>query len=594
MQVIATAGHVDHGKSTLVRALTGMEPDRLAEERRRGLTIELGFAWTRLPSGRRLAFVDVPGHERFLATMLAGVGPVPAVMFVVAADEGWMPQSEEHLVALEALGVRHGLLVVTRADLAAPGPARAAAVARLARGTLAGAAAVTVSGHTGRGLPELVDALDRLAAALPTPDPDAPVRLWADRAFTVKGSGTVLTGTLPAGRIRVGDTLLLDGEPVRVRGLQSLKETTESVTGVARVAVNLRAPTPSSRGTALVTPDAWTFTDLLDAHLNPSSPLPPAGKEAPAPHIELPAQVVAHIGSAAVRCRVRPLAERYVRLRLERALPLHVGDVLLLRDPGRAGVRVLAGATVVDVRPPPLERRRGAARARAAALAGPPGAAALLRTHGFLTTAALRAMGVPPPGEPVCGDWHADPEHWAALRRALAEAVRRHAASSPLQPGLPVEAARRELGLPDRRLVHALAGGEIIEADGRLTIGGGGLPARVVKAVEALIAGLGPFRAPEAGRLAELGLGPREVAAAVRAGLLLRIAPGVVLPSGADRRAVEVLRRLPQPFTVSQARRALDTTRRVAVPLLEHLDRRGLTHRVDDSHRRCPPATSEH
>ena len=123
MHVVATAGHVDHGKSTLVRALTGMEPDRLEEERRRGLTIELGYAWTTLPSGERLAFVDVPGHERFLGTMLAGVGPVPAVMFVVAADEGWMPQSEEHLVALEALGVRHCLLVVTRADLADPTPA---------------------------------------------------------------------------------------------------------------------------------------------------------------------------------------------------------------------------------------------------------------------------------------------------------------------------------------------------------------------------------------------------------------------------------------------------------------------------------------
>src|SRR5919106_3740125 len=123
MHVVATAGHVDHGKSTLVRALTGMEPDRWAEERRRGLTIDLGFAWTTLDGGEEVAFVDVPGHERFVPNMLAGVGPVPAVMFVVAADEGWMPQSTEHLEALDALGVRHGLLVVTRSDLAAPAPA---------------------------------------------------------------------------------------------------------------------------------------------------------------------------------------------------------------------------------------------------------------------------------------------------------------------------------------------------------------------------------------------------------------------------------------------------------------------------------------
>src|SRR5690606_2258492 len=164
------------------------------------------------------------------------VGPVPAVMFVVAADEGWMPQSEEHLVAVEALGVRRGLLAVTRSDLADPGPATAAARARLARAGLDGVEAVAVSGRTGEGLPELVAALDRLAAALPAPAPAAPVRLWAGRVFTVRGSGTVLTGTLPAGRISVGDTLLLDGDPVRVRGLQTLKEDTRSVTGVARVA----------------------------------------------------------------------------------------------------------------------------------------------------------------------------------------------------------------------------------------------------------------------------------------------------------------------------------------------------------------------
>ncbi len=222
MHVVATAGHVDHGKSTLVRALTGMEPDRLDEERRRGLTIELGYAWTILPSGERLAFVDVPGHERFLGTMLAGVGPVPAVLFVVAADDGCMPQSEELLVALEALGVRHCLLVVTRSDLADPAPA-----VERSRGLLDAALggpvrAVVVSGRTGQGLDELRRALDGLVAGLPRPDPAAEVRLWIDRAFSVTGSGTVVTGTLPAGTVSVGDELLLAGEPVRVRGLESL------------------------------------------------------------------------------------------------------------------------------------------------------------------------------------------------------------------------------------------------------------------------------------------------------------------------------------------------------------------------------------
>ena len=224
MQVIATAGHVDHGKSTLVRALTGMEPDRWAEERRRGLTIDLGFAWFTLPSGQQVAFVDVPGHERFVPNMLAGVGAVPAVLFTVAADEGWMPQSEEHLAAVDALGITHGLLAVTRSDLADPAQARRQALGRLAATSLGEVEAVAVSARTGRGMPALRDALDRLAARLPQPDPAAPVRLWVDRAFQIRGSGTVVTGTLPAGTIRERQELLLTPsmDAARVRGMGQL------------------------------------------------------------------------------------------------------------------------------------------------------------------------------------------------------------------------------------------------------------------------------------------------------------------------------------------------------------------------------------
>ncbi|MFI7041737.1 selenocysteine-specific translation elongation factor [Microbispora rosea] len=594
MHVVATAGHVDHGKSTLVRALTGMEPDRLAEERRRGLTIELGYAWTTLPSGERVAFVDVPGHERFLGTMLAGVGPVPAVMFVVAADEGWMPQSEEHLVALRTLGVRHGLLAVTRADLADPAPVLEDARDRLVKAGLGEVEALAVSGRTGQGLDGLRAALDRLVAALPEPDPRAPVRLWIDRAFSVRGSGTVVTGTLPAGRVVVGDELELDGEPVRVRALESLKEHVESVTGVARVALNLRGRIAPQRGHALVTPGAWTATSLADVRVTMAE-----GARGP-----LPARLTAHIGSASVPCEVRPLGAEAegaaARLRLSRPLPLHLGDTLLLRDPGRgqAELRVLARATVLDVRPPEL-RRRGAARERAKALADASAdAASLLRTHLLLRDGELTAMGCPPEGRPVAAGWHADPDHWSALSTRLPEVVRRYAADHPLEPGMPVEAARHELGLPDRRLVTALvrppltvAGGRITTT-GRVVAGTAGLPAPVARAVRALLDDLAtaPFQAPDAGRLAALGLGPRELAAAVRAGALLRVAEGVVLAPGADVRAAALLARLPQPFTVSQARSALGTSRRVAVPLLEHLDRRGLTERVDEVHRRCRPA----
>ncbi|TQS28164.1 selenocysteine-specific translation elongation factor [Microbispora sp. KK1-11] len=590
MHVVATAGHVDHGKSTLVRALTGMEPDRLAEERRRGLTIELGYAWTTLPSGERVAFVDVPGHERFLGTMLAGVGPVPAVMFVVAADEGWMPQSEEHLVALRTLGVRHGLLAVTRADLADPAPALEDARDRLVEAGLGDVEALPVSGRTGEGLDGLRAALDRLVAALPAPDPLAPVRLWIDRAFSVRGSGTVVTGTLPAGRVEVGDELELDGEPVRVRALESLKEHVASVTGVARVALNLRGRIAPQRGHALVTPGAWTATSLVDVRVTMAE-----GARGP-----LPARLTAHIGSASVPCEVRPLGAEAegaaARLRLARPLPLHLGDALLLRDPGRGQgeLRVLARATVLDVRPPEL-RRRGAARERAKALADASAdAASLLRTHLLLRDGELAAMGCPPEGRPVAAGWHADPDHWSDLSTRLPEVVRRYAAAHPLEPGMPVEVARHELGLPDRRLVTALVRPPLTVADGRITTTGrvvagtAALPAPVARAVRALLDDLAeaPFQAPEAGRLAALGLGTRELAAAVRAGALLRVAEGVVLAPGADARAAALLARLPQPFTVSQARSALGTSRRVAVPLLEHLDRTGLTERVDEVHRR--------
>ncbi|ASW55128.1 selenocysteine-specific translation elongation factor [Plantactinospora sp. KBS50] len=580
MHVIATAGHVDHGKSTLVRALTGMEPDRWAEERRRGMTIDLGFAWTGLPSGAVLAFVDVPGHERFVPNMLAGVGPVPAAMLVVAADEGWMPQSAEHLAALDALGVRHGLLVVTRADLADPDPALREARSRLRDSSLAGIAQVAVSGATGAGLPRLRAELDRLVAGMPAAEPAAPVRLWVDRSFTIRGSGTVLTGTLGAGTVRVGDELELgDGTRVRVRGLQSLGAATGAVAAVARVAVNLRGVPRDAvrRGDALLTPDRFHRTDLLDVRL--------AGD----PVARLPAELMLHVGSAAVPARVRPLGPDTARLRLARALPLRVGDRALLRDPGRR--HVTGGVTVLDVAVPPLSRR-GAAAARAAVLAtldGTPDEASELRRRGLVRRADLDRMGVPVTGGPVTGQWHADPGHWAGLLDRLVAAVQREQAADPLAPGVPVEVLRQQLGLPDRALVEALVRPPLRLVQGRVVTGPAvpALPPPVAAALARLTAELAgrPFRAPEAARLVELGLGPREIGAAARAGALLRLADAVVLLPDAPQAAVRVLAGLPQPFTLSAARQALDTSRRVAVPLLELLDRRGVTRRADDGTR---------
>lgn len=608
MQVIATAGHVDHGKSTLVRALTGMEPDRWAEERRRGMTIDLGFAWTELPDGAgTLAFVDVPGHERFVTTMLAGVGPVPAVMFVVAADEGWMPQSGEHLDALTALGVRHGLLVVTRSDLMEPELAIAEAREHLAGTPLAGIGAVGVSAHTGQGLDTLRAALAGLIRTLPAPDPRADVRLWVDRAFTIRGAGTVLTGTLAGGRIRVDDELLLlaaDGtRAVTVRGLQCLGRPVPDARGVARVAVNLRGVPRDAvaRGDVLLTPAAWLSTDVLDVRLHGLRALPGAAAGPGPDPAELPAELTAHMGSAAVPVRLRPLGRDTVRLRLARPLPLRIGDRLVLRDPGRH--QVSAGAVVLDVRPPVL-RRRGAAAARAAQLVdldGVASAAGELARRGRARRSDLVAMGVPAAeldalahaGTPAAAGWLLDPDQARAAAGQLAAAVDAHDAADPLDPGLPTEAARRAVGLPDARLLDAVlrfaartgSASELVLREGRVTRAtAAGLPADVRRALDALRADLlhDPFAAPEAARLAELGLGQRQLASLVRAGELLRLADGVVLLPDADQRAVRALRELGPVFTLSEARQALGTTRRVAVPLLEHLARTGHTVRTAD------------
>jgi len=626
MYVVATAGHVDHGKSTLVRALTGMEPDRWAEERRRGMTIDLGYAWMTLPAGENLAFVDVPGHERFVPNMLAGLGPVPAVMFIVAADGGWMPQSAEHLAAVNALGVTHGLLVITRSDLADPGLATRQALAEIARTSLGTVEAVPVSAVTGEGLDDLKDALVRLVASLsgqPGParaEPGPAVRLWIDRSFTIRGAGTVVTGTLPAGTVRNGQELLLApaGRPVRMRGLEALGEPAEAVTGVARVALNLRGIPVDlpERGMALIEPGRWTLTRELDVRVTPT---------ADNPHPKFPPDLLLHIGSARTRARVRVLgadavggaaddnpapASVYARLRLQDPLPLHAGDRVILRDPGAAGLAIY-GARVLDPFPPPLARRGAGPAAVRELSAWPdiPRAADLLRRHKLLRASQLAAAGLSDLPAPVAGDWLADPAHWAWLRAELPKVVAAFSAKDPLAPGMPAEAARAALSLPGRDLVPALAGQDVVLDGAYLRIfaksaaeqgeGGPGhaasaakpaghLPPRIAEGVQAVLDGLAddPFAAPDTERLRALGLDARALAAAARVGLLLRVADLVVLAPGADKEAVRVLAGLDQPFTTSQARQALGTSRRVAIPLLEYLDRARVTERLPGDLRR--------
>ncbi|MFC0106955.1 selenocysteine-specific translation elongation factor [Kibdelosporangium aridum] len=557
MHVIATAGHVDHGKSTLVRRLTGMQPDRWEEERRRGLTIGLGFAWTTI-GDTEFAFVDVPGHERFVGTMMAGVGPVPAVMFVVAADGGWMPQSAEHLAVLDALRVRHGILVITRADLADPGPAL-----RQARHHIPHFPSVVVSPE--HGIEELRTALARLR--LPEPDTEADVRLWIDRSFTIEGAGTVVTGTLAAGTISLGDELVVGSRTMHVKGIHTLGRQAQSVSAVARIAVNLRGVERSAirRGDALRTPDGWTETAVVDVRLTSS---------------KLAQNLFLHIGSAAVPVHVRPLGTHAARLRLRTPLPLRIGDRVVLRDPGRH--EIAAGADVLDIDPPPLTRR-GEARRRGADLDSATDLTAFHLTHkGFLRPDDLRRLGLPKPDVPLTDGWYIGTDRTTAVKSEVDK-------WDPLNP-MPLEALRQRLGLPDVALAATFARRAGFKVHEGRIVTSERLPARIQHSVDEVVAHLRetPFRPPDADRLRELGLGPKELAAAVRTGALVKIADNVVLLPDALDQAAKTLSGT--PFTPTQAKQALGSTRRVVIPLLERLDARGVTeHHPDGTRTICQP-----
>ena len=356
MHVVATAGHVDHGKSTLVRALTGTDPDRLTEEKERGLTIDLGFASMPLPSGRQIAFIDVPGHVRFLKNMLAGVSGVDACVFVVDVTEGWKPQSEEHLRILQLLGLRHGMVALTKAD---EGDDDLVELARLdvaehVAGTfLADAPIMATDAVTGTGIDALIGALDDLLALAPTAADLQRPRLWVDRAFAIKGSGTVVTGTLTGGGLAADDTLAMlpAGRSVRVRALQSLHQQCDQIGPGNRVAVNIvgAGHRDVARGDALVRSEQWHATAAIDAELSVLASLdhPVTRRGA----------YVAYIGSGEHPVRLRVLGPAaiepgrtgLVRLHLPLRLPLCMGDRFILRESGRS--ETVGGGEVLDVEP---------------------------------------------------------------------------------------------------------------------------------------------------------------------------------------------------------------------------------------------------
>jgi selenocysteine-specific elongation factor len=373
--------------------------------------------------------------------------------------------------------------------------------------------------------------------------------------------------------VRAGDRLTTGEGLVRVRALQALGRPVDVASGPARVALNIVGDATVERGAVLTTPDAFWFTDVVDVRVRAVL----GDGTRPPEHSHL------HVGAAAMAVRYRPLAEDLARITLERRLPLRIGDPAILRDPGS---RRMWGVTVLDPAPPSL-RRRGAGAHRAADLSAADGRADLaaeLRRRGWAESAMLRKIGV---DAPATSRWLVDDSLAADRRHRLHELVVT-AAADPLAPGVALERARAQLGVPDVEMVRSLVAPPLTVVDGTVQLDKDTrLPAYVETALAELRDELAenPFAAPTAGRLQELGLDPRAVGAAARAGRLLHLGDGVVLLPGADDAAVQSLSSLTQPFTTSQARIALDTSRRVVLPLLRRLDQRGLTRRLPDDRR---------
>jgi selenocysteine-specific elongation factor len=559
MRVVATAGHVDHGKSSLVQALTGTNPDRWEEERRRGLTIDLGFAHLTLANGEGVSFIDVPGHVRFLRNMLAGVGGVDACVFVVAATEGWKPQSEEHLRILQLVGVRHGLIALTKIDAVDDEWRELQEMDirdRLAGTFLADAPIVGVSATTGRGLDELRHGLEWLVAATPSADDRSRPRLWIDRVFAAKGSGTVVTGTLTGGALTIDQQVRAGNHSVRVRAIQSHGEKVDTIGPGHRVALNLAGVDhiELARGDAVVEPPQWRPTARFDATL---TVLPTLDHE-----VSRRGAYFAYIGSGEFPVRLRvlgseaipPGGDGTVRVHLATALPLVSGDRFVLREAGRD--ETVGGGEVLDVAPllPASKARPDHSIER------------IIAEHGWIDADELQALT----GElrpPTLGRWVVDPRALAGTANAVRARVEQ-AGELGLDVAALDERERATLGLID----------DVAVANGRV---------RVAAAPDPLAAH--PFLALlEAGRFAPpdaAGVDKAQLRELVRRTLVVERDGIFFHPTAIDAAALAaaaLLRDHPGGFTISQFREALAITRKHALPLAAVLDARGITRRRDD------------
>ena len=603
--VVGTAGHIDHGKSTLITALTGIDPDRLAEEKRRGMTIDLGFAHMTLPSGREIGIVDVPGHARFMRNMLAGAHGLDAVLLVVAADEGVMPQTREHLEIVDLLEVRRGIVVLSKADLVDEAWLElvTAEVRETIAGTaLSGAQVIPVSALGGQGLPALVDALDALLdGGEPRLDVGRP-RLPVDRVFTMSGFGTVVTGTLVDGNLKVGDELEVvpRGLLVRIRGLQRHNRAVEIASPGTRVAVNLSGVDKSevARGDVLSPPQMLESTRRIDAHVRVLASAPRALRHG--------AEVLLHAGTAEVGCRVIVLAgdaiepghEGWVQLYLERAIAASANDRFVLRVPSPP--ITIAGGRFVDVAPRKHPRhddavsesldRRAAGGVLQEELRKYPrgvGVAALLKAT-MSTESDMDALDAK-----RVGDWLFAIEAWRALAdRAVAEVSGYHVAH-PLRPGMAREELRSRLRLHPSSFPAALATlfaehrleerqGAVATPDHRVAIGASDGPAgRLLE----LLAN-DPFAPPSLQEATQqAGAGAEVVRALAQSGAIVRVNDDIAFTQDAYAKGVAMVKELIAAngsVTVAQLRDRMGASRRPVLALLEHLDATKVTRRVGD------------
>ncbi len=583
MPLIGTAGHVDHGKSTLIQRITGRDPDRWEEEKKRGLTIDLGFAWTTLPGGVEVSFVDVPGHERYLKNMLAGIEAVDAALLVVAADEGWMPQSEEHLAVLDLLEVRRGVVALSKIDRVEQDLvelARAEILEHLEGSTLEGVSVHPVSGVTGEG----VDALLEDLAHQVSEDAigDGRPRMWIDRVFTVAGAGTVVTGTLLGDSLAVDDTVEVypKGVQGRIRSIESHEESHDRVVAGRRVALNLAgiASHEVERGDMVGAPGQWEISNRFSATTTPARFVDEIDRKG-AYHL--------HVGSGAHRVDVLGIEDGFAVLRTDHPLPLTVGDRFILRDTGRK--IVIGGGRVLDPAPPGRTGRALTA-ARDVDLEASPDVIAnrLLALRGVETVSRLRAhsAGGSPLDAIPAGDRMVSPDLVDELSQRASEMVDRVHGRHPLRVGMPIATLAERLGV-EREIAEL-----VVERSDELERRGPDVARPHHRAGLDEEQNLKWEKARErlAGSLAvpaqdELGLDEEVIHLKLREGELVRISPDLVYLPDQIEQIKAILSGLAEEFTVAEFRDAAGLSRKYAVPILEWSDKEGLTLRRGDVRR---------